>query len=102
MKDHNKIIEKHLKDEFNLTVNIDSEWECVVLSHEEVDTQLIPQEELNKRPNPAMFHMVSKLDEEENEWLFTLAVKPNQPEKLSYALSILNGERIASWVDKDK
>src|SRR5699024_12474042 len=95
MKQHNKIIEKHLKDTFNITVNIDSDWEGVLLSHEEIDPELIKENELKYVPDPALFHMVSYIDEDENEWLFTLASDLEDPQKLFYALSMLNVKRYA-------
>lgn len=102
MKQHNEIIEKYLKDTFNLTINIDNEWEGVLLSHEEIDPKLIPKDELKHLPDPAFFHMVSYLDEEENEWLFTVASHPDNSQKLSYALSMMNGERFDGWIpDED-
>lgn len=64
MKQHSEIIEKHLWNEFKITVEIEEGgWEGVMLYHEEIDSKLISKEELKKLPDPALFHMVSYEDE---------------------------------------
>lgn len=70
MKRHGEIIVSYLWKNFQVSVGInESGWEGVLLHHEEIDQELIPEEELTRLPDPMLFHMTTFEDEKENEWL---------------------------------
>src|SRR5690625_6313345 len=49
-----------------------------------------------------LFPYTTLFRSDENEWLFTLASDPEDPQKLFYALSMLNGKRFAGWIPEDR
>ncbi|KIQ94698.1 hypothetical protein LH47_01166 [Anoxybacillus thermarum] len=79
-----------MKRTFNVAVNIDEVgYEAYELYHEELDNYLVPEEHLEKLPNPLLFETLRYVDENRNEWIAGFV-----GEKL-YEVWIKNGERIA-------
>jgi hypothetical protein len=84
-----------MKRTFNVAVNIDEVgYEAYEFYHEELDNYLVPEEHLEKLPNPLLFETLSYVDEKRNEWIAGFVRNEETGEKL-YEVWIKNGEPIA-------
>ncbi|WP_235888101.1 hypothetical protein [Neobacillus paridis] len=84
-----------MKRIFNVAVNIDEVgYEAYEFYHEELDNYLVPEEHLEKLPNPLLFETLSYVDEKRNEWIAGFVRNEETKEKL-YEVWIKNGESIA-------
>ena len=102
MKYHGDIIEEYLRENFQITVEIDGYgWEGVLLYHEEIEEDIIPDGCLKELIDPILFHMTTYEDEEDNEWLFSLATHPDDVHHLLYVTCFKNNELFTSWIPKE-
>jgi hypothetical protein len=84
-----------LKKTFNVAVTIDEVgYEAYEFYHEELDSYLVPEEHLEKLPNPLLFETLTYVDENRNEWIAGF-VKDEETQKKLYEVWIKNGEPIA-------
>jgi hypothetical protein len=59
-----------MKRTFNVAVNIDEVgYEAYEFYHEELDNYLVPEEHLEKLPNPLLFETLTYVDDNRNEWI---------------------------------
>ncbi|WP_231106948.1 hypothetical protein, partial [Anoxybacillus flavithermus] len=60
---------------FNVAVNIDEVgYEAYEFYHEELDNYLVPEEHLEKLPNPLLFEALMYVDAEGYEWIAGVVV----------------------------
>lgn len=84
-----------MKRTFNVAVTIDEVgYEAYEFYHEELDNYLVPEEHLEKLPNPLLFETLRYVDEKRNEWIAGFVRNEETGEKL-YEVWIKNGEPIA-------
>ncbi len=84
-----------MKRTFNVAVKIDEVgYEAYEFYHEELDNYLVPEEHLEKLPNPLLFETLSYVDEKRNEWIAGF-VRDEETEEKLYEVWIKNGEPIA-------
>ncbi|WP_287465521.1 hypothetical protein [Geobacillus sp.] len=84
-----------MKRTFNVAVNIDEVgYEAYEFYHEELDNYLVPEEHLEKLPNPLLFETLRYVDEKRNDWIAGFVRDEETGEKL-YEVWIKNGEPIA-------
>lgn len=84
-----------MKRTFNVAVKIDEVgYEAYEFYHEELDNYLVPEEHLEKLPNPLLFETLRYVDEKRNEWIAGFVRDEETGEKL-YEVWIKNGEPIA-------
>ncbi len=102
MKRHGEIVENHLLDKFQILVEVDENgWEGVLLYHEEIEDDVIPNHYLKELMDPILFHMTTYEDEKENEWLFALATQPEDVNHLLYATCFKNNEQFTGWIPEE-
>ncbi|MED3724480.1 hypothetical protein [Geobacillus stearothermophilus] len=84
-----------MKRTFNVAANIDEVgYEAYEFYHEELDNYLVPEEHLEKLPNPLLFETLRYVDEKRNDWIAGFVRDEETGEKL-YEVWIKNGEPIA-------
>ncbi|WJQ10371.1 hypothetical protein QT237_16995 [Geobacillus stearothermophilus] len=84
-----------MKRTFNVAVTIDEVgYEAYEFYHEELDNYLVPEEHLEKLPNPLLFETLAYVDGNGNEWIAGFVRDEETGEKL-YEVWIKNGEPIA-------
>ncbi|WP_163151614.1 hypothetical protein [Anoxybacillus sp. MB8] len=83
-----------MKRTFNVAVNIDEVgYEAYEFYHEELDNNLVPEEQLEKLPNPMLFEALMYVDPKGHEWIAGLVVSEETRERL-YEVWIKDGKRI--------
>jgi hypothetical protein len=84
-----------MKRTFNVAVATDEVgYEAYEFYHEELDNYLVPEEHLEKLPNPLLLETLRYVDEKRNEWIAGFVRDEETGEKL-YEVWIKNGEPIA-------
>jgi hypothetical protein len=84
-----------MKRTFNVAVATDEVgYEAYEFYYEELDNYLVPEEHLEKLPNPLFLETLSYVDENRNEWIAGFVRDEETREKL-YEVWIKNGEPIA-------
>lgn len=102
MKFHGDMIEKYLQENFHITVDLDEHgWEGVLLYHEEVEEDVIPNSYLKRLIDPILFHMTTYEDDKDNEWLFSIATHPDDVFHLFYVTCFKNNEPFTRWVPEE-
>lgn len=72
-----------MKRTFNVAVNIDEVgYEAYEFYHEELDNYLVPEEHLEKPPNPLLFETLAYVDGNGNEWIAGFVRDEETGEKL--------------------
>ncbi|MBP1932294.1 hypothetical protein J2Z37_002295 [Ammoniphilus resinae] len=86
-----------MKGKFDVAVEINAVGEeAVLLYHEEVDENLIPQEILTYLPNPIQFNIYSINDE--YEWIVGVALAADTYDPL-YLVCLKDGERVYQTIN---